>query len=66
MIAGAYTLLMTPFNKDMSLEEKDLQTLVCDQVRGTIHGLTSLGVTGESPALSKDQIRRGLRSRSSC
>jgi 4-hydroxy-tetrahydrodipicolinate synthase len=65
MITGAYTLLMTPFNKDMSLEEEDLWTLVRNQVRGRIHGLTPLGVTGESPALGEDEVRQSLQSRSS-
>lgn len=58
MITGAYTLLMTPFNKDMSLDEEGLRTLVRQQVKSGIHGLAPLGVTGESPALTEDEIRR--------
>ena len=58
MITGAYTLLMTPFNKDLSLDEEGLRTLVRKQVKAGIHGLAPLGVTGESPALSEDEIRR--------
>jgi len=57
-ISGAYTLLMTPFNKDMSLDEAGLRTLVRQQVKSGIQGLAPLGVTGESPALSEDEIRR--------
>jgi dihydrodipicolinate synthase/N-acetylneuraminate lyase len=65
MMTGAYTLLTTPFNKDMSLEEEDSRTILRNQVRGGIHGLTPLGVIGESPALCEDEVRRSRQSRSS-
>jgi 4-hydroxy-tetrahydrodipicolinate synthase len=58
MISGAFTLLMTPFNKDLSLDEEGLKTLVRLQVRSGIHGIAPLGVTGESPLLSEDEIKR--------
>jgi len=58
MISGAYSLLMTPFNDDLSLDESGLRTLVRMQVKAGIHGLAPLGVTGESPALSEEEIRR--------
>lgn len=58
MISGAFTLLMTPFNKNMELDEEGLKTLVRIQVKAKIHGLAPLGVTGESPLLSEEEIRR--------
>jgi 4-hydroxy-tetrahydrodipicolinate synthase len=58
MISGAYTLLMTPFKTDLSLDEEGLRTLVRLQLREGVDGLAPVGVTGESPALSEAEIRR--------
>jgi 4-hydroxy-tetrahydrodipicolinate synthase len=58
MLSGAFTLLMTPFNKSMELDEEGLRTLVRMQVKSKIHGLAPLGVTGESPLLSEEEIKR--------
>jgi 4-hydroxy-tetrahydrodipicolinate synthase len=58
MLSGAYTLLMTPFHNDLSLDEKGLRTLVRAQVEGGIHGIAPLGVTGESPAMTEKEIAR--------
>jgi 4-hydroxy-tetrahydrodipicolinate synthase len=58
MISGAYTLLITPFNADLSLDEKGLRALVRSQVEAGIHGIAPLGVTGESPALTEKEIAR--------
>jgi 4-hydroxy-tetrahydrodipicolinate synthase len=58
VVTGAFTLLMTPFNKNMALDEDGLRVLVREQVRSGIHGLAPLGVTGESPLLSDQEIRR--------
>jgi 4-hydroxy-tetrahydrodipicolinate synthase len=58
MVTGAYTLLMTPFRPDLSLDEDGLRRLVRGQVEAGIHGLAPLGVTGESPSLTDAEIRR--------
>jgi 4-hydroxy-tetrahydrodipicolinate synthase len=58
MLTGAYTLLMTPFNADLSLDEKGLRALVRSQVASGIHGIAPLGVTGESPAMTENEIAR--------
>lgn len=58
MLTGAFTLLMTPFNKNMNLDEQGLRILVRKQVESRIHGIAPLGVTGESPLLADDEIRR--------
>ena len=56
MITGAYTLLITPFDGRMDLDEKGLRKLVRRQVESGIHGIAPLGVTGESPALTEEEI----------
>ena len=58
MLSGAYTLLMTPFKKDLSLDEEGLRRLVRIQVENRIHGIAPLGVTGESPALTDAEVAR--------
>ncbi len=55
---GVFTAIVTPFNEDMSLDEKGLQTLVKRQVDAGIHGIVPCGTTGESPALTADEWAR--------
>ncbi len=58
MLAGAYSLLITPFDEKMNLDEDGLRILVRRQVESGIHGIAPLGVTGESPLLSEREISR--------
>jgi 4-hydroxy-tetrahydrodipicolinate synthase len=58
MLTGAFTLLVTPFNERLNLDEEGLRILVRRQVKSGIHGIAPLGVTGESPSLNEDEIRR--------
>lgn len=58
MLTGAFTLLVTPFDKNMNLDEEGLRILVRRQVQSGIHGLAPLGVTGESPAMTDSEIKR--------
>ncbi len=58
MLSGAYTLIMTPFDKNMNLDEGGLRSLVRHQVESGIHGIAPLGVTGESPLLNEKEIAR--------
>ncbi len=58
MIQGAFTLLITPFDKDLNLDENGLRVLVRRQVESGIDGIAPLGVTGESPALTEKEIQR--------
>jgi len=46
MKKGAYTLLITPFKKDYSLDEEALRQLIRMQVNSAITGIAPLGVTG--------------------
>jgi 4-hydroxy-tetrahydrodipicolinate synthase len=58
MLSGAFTLIMTPFDKNMRLDESGLRQLVRRQVQSGIHGIAPLGVTGESPLLNEKEIAR--------
>ena len=58
MLRGAYTLLITPFDENMNLDEEGLRILVHRQVESRIHGIAPLGVTGENPSLTEQEIKR--------
>jgi len=58
MKKGAYTLLITPFKKDYSLDEEALRRLVRMQVRSEITGIAPLGVTGENTLMTDDEVKR--------
>ena len=52
---GVFTALVTPFNKDRSIDESALRSLVDLQIAGGISGLVPMGTTGESPTLSHEE-----------
>ncbi|UCD05053.1 MAG: 4-hydroxy-tetrahydrodipicolinate synthase [candidate division WOR-3 bacterium] len=56
MLKGAYTLLITPFKQDLSLDEEGLRVLVKRQVEAGVHGIAPLGVTGENSLMSEKEI----------
>ncbi|HNS18145.1 MAG TPA: 4-hydroxy-tetrahydrodipicolinate synthase [Bacteroidales bacterium] len=58
MKKGAYTLLITPFKKDYSLDEPALRRLVRRQVESEIDGIAPLGVTGENSLMTNDEVKR--------
>ena len=58
MLKGTYTLLITPFKKDLSLDEQGLRALVKRQVEAGVYGIAPLGVTGENSLLSDKEIAR--------
>ncbi|MDZ7743995.1 MAG: 4-hydroxy-tetrahydrodipicolinate synthase [Bacteroidota bacterium] len=58
MKKGAYTLLITPFKKDYSLDEEALRTIVRMQVKSDVAGIAPLGVTGENPLMSNAEVKR--------
>jgi 4-hydroxy-tetrahydrodipicolinate synthase len=58
MVKGAYTLLITPFNKDLSVDEEGLKLLVQRQVDAGIHGIAPLGVTGENTMMTDAEVYR--------
>jgi 4-hydroxy-tetrahydrodipicolinate synthase len=58
MLKGIYTLQVTPFTKDFKLDEPGLRALIRHQIEGGVHGIAPLGVTGENPALTEDEVTR--------
>jgi 4-hydroxy-tetrahydrodipicolinate synthase len=58
MFTGCGTALVTPFQKDSSLDEETLRRLVRRQIDAGINFLVPCGTTGESPTLTKAEQRR--------
>jgi len=58
MFTGCGTALVTPFRQDLSLDEEALRKLARRQVDAGIDFLVPCGTTGESPTLSKPELRR--------
>ena len=58
LFTGCGTALVTPFRKDLSLDEEAVRRLVRRQVDAGINFLVPCGTTGESPTLSKAELRR--------
>jgi 4-hydroxy-tetrahydrodipicolinate synthase len=52
MFTGCGTALVTPFKKDLSLDEATLRSLVRRQIQAGIDFLVPCGTTGESPTLT--------------
>ncbi len=55
MFTGCGTALVTPFRRDLSLDEDALRRLVRRQIEAGIDFLVPCGTTGESPTLSHDE-----------
>ena len=55
LFKGAGTALVTPFNKDFSIDFPSLKKLIDFQISGDIDFLVVQGTTGESPTLSWDE-----------
>lgn len=51
-------MLITPFNKDLSVDEEGLKLLVQRQVDAGIHGIAPLGVTGENTMMTDAEVYR--------
>ncbi|MDX9800956.1 MAG: 4-hydroxy-tetrahydrodipicolinate synthase [Spirochaetia bacterium] len=54
-LKGVYTALVTPFNKDGSVDWDAMKNLVEFQINEKISGLAPMGTTGESPTLSHEE-----------
>jgi len=55
MFTGCGTALVTPFRRDLSLDEDALRRLVRRQIEAGVDFLVPCGTTGESPTLSHDE-----------
>ncbi len=49
--AGAYTAIVTPFNKNGAVDFERFRDLIEFQIAGGVDGLVPVGTTGESPTL---------------
>src|SRR4051795_7699316 len=58
MFTGCGTALVTPFRKDLSLDEATLRALVRRQIAAGINFLVPCGTTGESPTLTHEEHLR--------
>jgi 4-hydroxy-tetrahydrodipicolinate synthase len=58
MFSGCGTALVTPFRKDLSLDEAAMRRLVQRQIRAGINFLVPCGTTGESPTLTRPEHLR--------
>jgi 4-hydroxy-tetrahydrodipicolinate synthase len=58
MFTGCGTALVTPFQRDLSLDEKALRALVRRQIDAGINFLVPCGTTGESPTLTRKEHLR--------
>lgn len=54
-LKGAYTALVTPFNKDGEVDEEALRGLIERQVQAGVDGVVAVGTTGESPTLDAEE-----------
>jgi 4-hydroxy-tetrahydrodipicolinate synthase len=58
MFTGCGTALVTPFKRDLSLDETTLRALVRRQIEAGINFLVPCGTTGESPTLTRAEHLR--------
>src|SRR5690348_14581409 len=58
MFTGCGTALVTPFRRDLSLDEETLRKLVRRQIQAGINFLVPCGTTGESPTLTRAEHLR--------
>jgi 4-hydroxy-tetrahydrodipicolinate synthase len=55
MLQGAHTAIVTPFNKDGSVDYIRYRELIEFQIENGIDGIVPVGTTGESPTLNNDE-----------
>ena len=61
IFTGCGTALITPFQKNGSLDESSLKKLVRRQIEAGIHFLVPCGTTGESPTLTHEEHLRVVK-----
>lgn len=60
-LTGTFTALVTPFNKDGSVDYARLANLIDEQIAAGIDGIFPVGTTGESPTLSFEEHGKVIR-----
>jgi 4-hydroxy-tetrahydrodipicolinate synthase len=58
MLSGNHVLLVTPFARDLDVDETSLRRLIDHTIAGGVHGVIPLGTTGEFFTLSDAEKRR--------
>jgi 4-hydroxy-tetrahydrodipicolinate synthase len=58
MFEGAYTAIVTPFNKDNQVDYGKFKELIELQIRGGMDGIVPVGTTGESPTLDNEEHKK--------
>ncbi len=58
MFTGCGTALVTPFRRDLSLDEETLRKLIRRQIQAGINFLVPCGTTGENPTLTRAEHLR--------
>src|SRR6476620_7807321 len=54
-LAGTGVALITPFSKDFSVDYEALETVIEYVISGGVEYVVTLGTTGETPTLSKEE-----------
>lgn len=52
---GLFTALITPFDSNGKISEKELFALIDKQIEGNVDGIVILGTTGESPTINSNE-----------
>lgn len=55
LLQGTGVALVTPFNEDKSIDFESLQKLIDFVIEGGVNYVVTLGTTGETPTLSRDE-----------
>jgi 4-hydroxy-tetrahydrodipicolinate synthase len=55
MFRGVFTAIITPFDKDGSVDYNSLKELIEFQIKNNVSGIVPCGTTGESPTLSHEE-----------
>ncbi len=58
MFVGAYTAIVTPFDRDHKVDYAALKKLIEQQIAAGIDGIVPVGTTGESPTLNIDEHKK--------
>jgi 4-hydroxy-tetrahydrodipicolinate synthase len=60
-LRGCATALVTPFNRDGSVDEGRLREFIDFQIEGGVHVLVPCGTTGESATMTEEEDRRVIK-----
>ena len=57
---GSYVALVTPFTKEVAIDEEKLRMLVNYHVENKTAGISPCGTTGESPTLTHEEHKKEI------